>query len=158
MKRLAWVLALVTLPSWACSSGGGSGGYTGSGAIGGSGATAGTGITDSGAGGSSGSDGGSGATAGTGITDSGAGGSAGGIGGSGGTSGTGSSDAGSSDGGWPPNCHPEPDIVCTVTHCPGIWLWPDAEICCATPHGPCGLDYKDGKGCIPCASPLAPDF
>lgn len=136
----------------ACSSDGASVGEPGdSGASGSGGTEAGGGGSGGQAGSPAGGDAGQGAT----------GGSSGGTTGGGGTGGAtppdGGGGTGALDGGWTKDCHPN-KFLCDVKLCNGVWMeWakpPIAKRCCTGAYGPCGMDFQDGKGCIPCAAPL----
>ncbi len=82
--------------------------------------------------------------------------SASGAAGRGGTAPDGGGGSGALDRGWTKDCKPTPWYTCEIKMCAGYWMEPAAKRCCTTAHGPCGMDFQDGKGCIPCAAPLNP--
>lgn len=132
----------------ACSSDGASVGAPDDSGVSGSG-----GVT--GDGGNSGGQAGSPAGGEAGATSSGGGASGGGAG-QGGAAPDGGGGSGALDGGWTTDCHPL-KYICDVKLCAGVWMeWtpPIAKRCCTTAYGPCGMDFQDGKGCIPCSAPL----
>lgn len=154
MKALVILAAAAAAAMVACSSDGASVGVpadSGAGASGGDGGAAG-----GGSGGQAGSPAGGDAGQATGGSPAGGASGSGGAG-QGGAPPDGGGGGGALDGGWTKDCHPN-KFLCDVKMCAGAWMeWakpPIAKRCCTGAYGPCGMDFQDGKGCIPCAAPL----